>query len=226
MFQEVLSLFFPPVCVICRHSKPAAGGDLCLRCESELALSIRPNGTQPVEKAFWGRVPIVSGYSWLRFNSSNRTRDLLHAIKYEDDPLLGVRFGERFARGVAKVMDDPPDVLLPVPLHPKKLKKRGFNQAESIAIGFGNVLELPVNRNALKRTAHSGSLTMLSRIDRWERIKAMYEVADALDKHLHYMVIDDVITTGATIEACVRALQLEGVRRVSVASLAYAERQF
>ena len=167
MFQALYELLFPPTCPVCQQAKPAFHGFLCLGCLADLSFSLRPKGIQPVEKAFWGRVPVHSAYSWLRFNPQNRTRDLLHAIKYDQDERLGQAMGRRFGRDLLSVIHDPPDLILPVPLHAKKMKRRGFNQAEAIAKGMSEVLKIPINSTLLSRTEHQASLTKLSRIDRW-----------------------------------------------------------
>ena len=121
---------------------------------------------------------------------------------------------------------DEIDCIVPIPLHPKKLRKRGFNQAEAIAQGMSKVLSIPVRTDILKRKTHKGSLTALGRMDRWDSIQDNYEVhqKDHLPKHV--LIVDDVVTTGATIESCAMLLKENGVTTISVATLAYAEKQF
>lgn len=228
MVKLLVDLFFPPLCVVCCQRAPARHDEyLCLHCEIELPRAIRPTGEQAIAKAFWGRVPLTSAYAWLRFRHDNVAKDLLHAMKYGGDPLLGRALGRRFARELIRTKHFVlPDLLVPVPLHPKKLRERGFNQAETIAKGMQEVFGCALSTEVLRRHVHRSSLTKLSRTDRWEQIRDNYEAGEDLSAG-HMMIVDDVITTGATIESCVRVVsEAASGRKCSVAALAYAERTF
>jgi ComF family protein len=113
---------------------------------------------------------------------------------------------------------DLPDVLLPVPIHPKKRKKRGFNQSERLAAGISSVLNIPVDNDSLKRVIHSTSQTSLGRRERWSNIDAAFSGDNRRLLGKHIALVDDMITTGSTLEACFRALNIE---EVSVLSLAF-----
>lgn len=228
MVKEVIQLFFPKVCVSCSLEVPPPRRSICLNCEMDLPRALLPVGPQFVEKVFWGRLPLVGAYAWLRFRKDNRARDLLHNLKYGGDPELVREMGRRFALELVKIETHVhPDVLVPVPLHPKKLKVRGYNQAELIALGMADVLRVPVVNNLLERVEHRTSLTKLGRTDRWEQIQTGYRRTNLQShKAQHFCLVDDVITTGATIEACGSLLLEEGSNYLSIASLAYAERLF
>lgn len=228
MIKEVVQLFFPKVCVSCSLEVPPPDRSICLNCEIDLPHALLPFGPQFIEKVFWGRLPLMGAYAWLRFRKDNRARTLLHNLKYGGDPSLVREMGQRFALDLVKVQSRvQPDVLVPVPLHPKKLKVRGYNQAEMIALGMADVLQIPVANNLLERVEHRASLTKLGRTDRWEQIRSGYKRSSITSvDHLHYCLIDDVITTGATVEACGSLLLEGGTNYLSIASLAYAERLF
>jgi ComF family protein len=228
MVKEVIQLFFPKVCVSCSLEVPPPQRSICLNCELDLPRALLPVGPQFVEKVFWGRLPLVGAYAWLRFRKDNRARDLLHNLKYGGNPELVREMGRRFALELVKIETHVyPDVLVPVPLHPKKLKVRGYNQAELIALGMADVLKVPVVNNLLERVEHRTSLTKLGRTDRWEQIQTGYRRTNQdSQKAQHFCLVDDVITTGATIEACGSLLLEEGGNYLSIASLAYAERLF
>lgn len=152
----------------------------------------------------------------------------MHALKYGGDPQLVRAIGRRFGRDLLKIAPaNLPDVLVPVPLHPKKLRIRGYNQAEMIALGMSDVLGIEVDAGLLKRVHHRSSLTRLTRTERYKQIKTGY----ALDTRRrvpqkHLCLVDDVITTGATLEVCGTLLLEGGAPYLSVASLAYAEKMF
>lgn len=221
-------MFFPQLCAACGEAVPPLGHPLCLRCELELPLALVPRGPQPVEKAFWGRLPLTTAHAWLRFRRDNRARQLLHNLKYGGDPRLVREMGRLFARAMLKTEHGPlPEVLIPVPLHPKKLRTRGYNQAEMIALGLGDVLGRPVLPGALERIEHRASLTKLSRVERWEQIKSNYRCRSGdLSGIVHAGLVDDVITTGATLEVCGGLLLEHGTQKLSLAALAYAEQMF
>ncbi len=188
-----------------------------------------PDGIQPVEKAFWGRVELEAAYAWLRFRRENLARPLLHRVKYGGDPEIAREAGQRFAASLQQLKRTVkvPDALIPVPLHPRKLRSRGYNQAAEICRGMASVLNCRVAEDTLVRVMHRSSLTKLSRMDRWEQLKSNYMAnRKACIGLKRVWLVDDVITTGATLEVCSSLLKDEGVEYVSVAALAYAERMF
>jgi ComF family protein len=228
VIKDTVQLFYPRVCAVCTKHRPPAGSSICLSCDAELPFALVPEGTQPVEKAFWGRLPLKDAYAWLRFRRDNHARELLHSIKYGGDPELGREVGRRFGRALRELIraEDRPQALIPVPLHPKKLRARGYNQAAEVARGMGEVLEVEVCEEALIRKHHRSSLTRLSRTDRWEQISNNYAVGTLPSGLSSAMLVDDVITTGATLEVCGKVLIDHGIEQLSVAAVAYAERMF
>jgi ComF family protein len=228
MIKNLVHLFYPDLCVACGMEVAPEGSPICLRCEVDLPLALMPTGGQFVERVFWGRLPLTAAWAWLRFRKDNRARELMHALKYGGNPKLVRAVGRRFGRDLERLPDvQLPEVLVPIPLHPKKLRQRGYNQAEMIALGMSDVLQIPIEPRMLVRVVHRSSLTRLSRVDRYEQIRTGYGVRPA-SQHLrsHVCLVDDVITTGATIEVCGSLLLETGVPYLSVASLAYAEKMF
>lgn len=228
MIRDTVQLFYPKLCVVCSRNRPPIDSSICLECDAQLPIAIVPTGTQPVEKAFWGRLPLEGAYAWLRFRRDNHARNLLHSIKYGGDPKLGKEVGRRFGRALHQLLpeDQRPQALIPVPLHPKKLRVRGYNQAAQVAYGMSEVLKIEVVESALVRVRHRSSLTRLSRTDRWEQIRNNYRIGELPDGLNAAMLVDDVITTGATLEVCGEVLMNHGIEKLSVAAVAYAERMF
>ena len=230
MFRDLLGLIYPTSCLVCEQRIPPRREKLCVRCEAELPFGIYPHGEQPLEQVFWGRVEVRYCWAWLRFRKGNLARTLLHRVKYGGSRrigrYMGMRFGHDLLRSNFERSLNEIDCIVPIPLHPKKQRKRGFNQAEAIAKGMSTALSIPVRSDILKRKTHKGSLTALGRMDRWDSIQDNYDIQKKADLPKHIMIVDDVVTTGATIESCAALLKENGVTTISVATLAYAEKQF
>ncbi len=172
-----------------------------------------------------GRVPFKMASSLLHFYKGGKTQELLHQLKYKDQPELGVYLGNLAAQYYQKVgFFEQVDVLIPIPLHPEKLAKRGYNQAEQLAIGISSATKLPVYSEAIRRVTATSTQTKKSRFERWLNVESVFEVAqsDQLENK-HLLLVDDVLTTGATLEACaVKLLAVNGVN-LSMFTLAHAE---
>lgn len=217
-------LFFPRLCFGCEEYVIDNNEFFCLNCLSELPFtgfeSIREN---TVEKLFWGRVKISYAFSTVYYQEKSPVQHAVHALKYKNQQQLGLFLGELMALKSAQLLSDiQPDFLIPMPLHPKKQRMRGYNQATILSRGYSNISKIPVLDNALKRATHTSTQTHKSRIDRWENVSGIFEIhEDGLLKDKHVLLIDDVITTGASTEACVSTLLEAGAASVGVCSFAF-----
>ncbi len=175
-------------------------------------------------RLFWGRCKIERAAAFSFYNRESRIRRLIHNLKYKGIKEIGLELGRiyglslsgtDFLKGI--------DMIIPVPLHPSKKRIRGFNQSEIIADGFSEATGLPVLNGILERTSRSETQTKRSRYDRWVNVEGIFTVSDgSLLEGKHILIIDDVITTGSTLESCTdEILKSEGAR-VSVAALAVA----
>jgi ComF family protein len=172
------------------------------------------------------RIPVGFAIAFLRFSKNGRVQQLLHALKYKGLPELGVMLGKVYAQklkdeGIGKDING----IVPVPLHSAKKRQRGYNQSEKFAEGLSDILEVPYFNNILIRTTKTQTQTTKSKLARWDNVKAVFEVRTAALPHVgskHLLLVDDVITTGATLEACWEALRNSGVQKISVACLAEA----
>ena len=173
-----------------------------------------------------GRVPLVFGAYAYVFRDGTVCQDLIHALKYHDRPdvgtALGARFGERL-RAVEQLRDL--DGIVPVPIHGKRLRQRGYNQAERIAEGLAEQLGVPLYPRALRRRDFQGSQTRMGKLDRLDNVRNSFVAGEGDFAERHLLLVDDVLTTGATLDFCAHALQDRhaGVR-ISVVTLAAAER--
>lgn len=225
MIQVVKDVLFPPTCILCREKLKQSHSIICLTCELNLPLSFRQHGVQPIERALWGRVRLEWASALYAFSKGSSTQELLHFLKYNSQPETVHAFGQKMGKAIASRTElKKPDVIVPVPLHRKKRKQRGYNQAEELADGVAAVLKCKHRPFLLSREDHAASLTQLGRTDRWQRISRAYQLKEEVEGIDHALLIDDVLTTGATIEVCANLLHEAGVSRVSVATLAFADK--
>ena len=218
--NATLGVFYPDYCQICSSDLGSNEKHICLNCLYDLPfLYKRPDQVESLNQLFWGRADVNRTYALFNYQKGNRVQDILHLIKYKQKTKLAEHFGEKLGEVIKS--NDPIDYILPIPLHPKKLRKRGFNQSTVIAKGISNSLKVPINEKIMKRVLHNPSQTTVSKYDRWENVRSIFEVKHPqkwINKH--FLIVDDVLTTGATIEAAIqKLLPIEGCK-VSVATLA------
>lgn len=176
----------------------------------------------PVEKIFLGRVPIAFAFSYLYFNKGSIVRQLLHRLKYESDKEVGMFFGRLMGRAILNIPGvEPVDLIIPLPLHPRKEKSRGYNQAWLIAEGISEVTGIKAGSNLMVRTSQTSTQTHKSRAERWQNTQGIFRVEKKENlEGRHILLVDDVITTGASLEACAKELIQCGCM-ISMASMAY-----
>jgi len=177
-----------------------------------------------VSQVFWGRVKLEFAFSFYYFSKGSIVQNLMHQVKYHGAKELAYELGKEFAIELKGTdFHKQVECIIPVPLHPQKEKKRGYNQCYWIALGISDVLKIPIINNVLLRSIYTSTQTKKNRIQRWENVKNAFRVNNpSLIENKHIVLIDDVITTGATLEACSAQLfKINGVK-VSVISLAYA----
>ena len=200
---------------------------LCLKCFAELPRTgFHAHADNEVARLFWGRIPVRNATSFIIFNKESRYRKVLHELKYKGQEFVGSEMGRLFGLELRGTPFATADIIHPVPLHPYKLRKRGYNQSELIAGGIAEILQIPIATDLVIRVADTRSQTRKSRYERWENVRNTFRTPfpEALQSQ-HVLLVDDVITTGATIEACAEALlSVPGVT-VSIASLAYTRLQ-
>ncbi|MBC7829813.1 MAG: ComF family protein [Chitinophagaceae bacterium] len=226
-FQSLSNLFFPRLCVGCGNDLFGKEKILCLSCIDKFPVTnFHFHANNPVEKIFWGRLPLAGACSYLYFTKNSLLQHLLHAFKYKGNKEIGYYFGRCMGESfIQSNRFKHIDALIPLPLHPKKEKRRGYNQAAVLCDGIAEIMQIPVLKNAVVRPTSTQTQTHKNRIDRWQNIEGKFLLAQS-DKitNKHVLLVDDVITTGATLEACGHELlKSEGVR-LSIATLAYTSR--
>lgn len=223
MIKDILSLIYPQVCVICPEDLYEGEKFICSECRYHLPRTgFHHVADNPVAKHFWGRLPVEGATAYFYFNKGLKVQELVHKVKYRGKTELGVYLGNMFGAELkTSSFSKKINLVIPVPLHEQKQKKRGFNQSFLIAKGIAEALNIDYSADYLIRSVATATQTRKSRFKRWENVENKFEVknADAM-KDKHILLVDDVVTTGSTLEACARAiLNVQGTK-VSVAALA------
>lgn len=226
--QNVLHLFYPHQCCGCGSDVLSAKEMLCLKCLAHLPYtqfeSLQGN---IVEKIFYGRVKIESAFSLLYFSRHQLVQRLIHQFKYGGNKKLGEFLGQLMGFALQKNSRfDTLNILIPLPLHADKEFKRGFNQAEILCKGIQQVTGLPIAENiSVTREKFTETQTKKHRAERWQNVENSFAVHNpGLLINTHALIVDDVVTTGATLESCAMAMQhIDGIK-VSIATLALANK--
>jgi ComF family protein len=222
----MLNILLPRLCTACRRPLKKWEECLCLTCLAELPLTrFHEELDNPLARVFWGRVQLEQAVAWFYFRKGSAYQDVLHQLKYEGRPDIGVSLGREFGNHLRHSRQfSIPDAIIPVPLHPKKMRRRGYNQSAEIARGLAHATGAPLMLKNLVRLAHTDTQTRKSRFDRYLNVTGRFGVAnpDSL-QGLHLLLIDDVVTTGATLEACAETLLTIPGARVSVGALCWAK---
>ena len=198
---------------------------LCSKCLYHLPRTqITDLEDNPVAQLFWGRVKLKYCTSLFYYIKGSKYQQIIHSLKYGGKKYIGSEMGKMFGIELAKTNINSIDMVVPIPLHARKLRKRGYNQSELIAKGIAESLHKKTLTNSLERIINTDSQTKRSRYQRWENVEGIFRVKQPeLFKNSHILLVDDVVTTGSTIESCaLEILKIEGTI-VSVATLAAAK---
>lgn len=226
LFKDFLSLVYPEVCKVCGKSLFKHERIVCMKCYHHLPRSrFWGDIDNPAAQVFWGRVPLSNVYTGFLYNKGNSIQQLVHSFKYRGFKDVGYFFGEELGKEICSIPQfEDLSYILPVPLHPKKLKKRGFNQSEIIAQGIGRKTGTEVNANILYRRNFSSTQTRKSKYERWQNVENIFALkSNKKIEGKHVLLVDDVITTGATIEACANALFEAPQVKVSVVAVGFTK---
>ena len=221
-WNNLLNLFFPNLCKICTRPRDEREDHICQICLCDLP---HTGSEKLVEQLFIGKDRIEFATAYLRYEKGGKVQCLIHSHKYHDNKELGYLLGRQRAR--EPQADHSPictvDLLIPVPLHPRKKRQRGYNQSEWIASGIRSIWDIPIDTQSLARTTHTSTQTRKAIYDRRLNVCSIINVIHPESlKNKHILLIDDVITTGATISACAKALSgIPGIR-ISILALSVA----
>ena len=224
-WDDFISLLFPRLCYACGNHLLRNENLICTECYVVIPrTNYHTDMDNPVAQLFWGRCMIERAAAFSYYNKGSRIRNLIHNLKYKGIREIGYELGRIYGLSLkSSGFTADIDLIIPVPLHPTKMRIRGFNQSEIISKGISNATGLAVDVKSLSRKTKSATQTKRSRYERWTNVEGIFQVIDPQTiMGRHILLVDDVITTGSTIESCTNELlNVKGVK-VSVVALAFA----
>ena len=225
--SDLIDLIFPRHCCVCGETLSRQERDICLNCLYTLP-KIEPHHKKEIEQIFWGKIDIERAASLMYYRKGSPYNALMHKLKYKDAPEVGTRLAEMAAK---ELMDsgffDGITRIVPLPLSKKKLRKRGYNQSEYIAMGLSDITGISVDTSLVKRDIANETQTHKNRDERWENVKDIFSVNGNFSlEDEHVLLVDDILTTGATICSCAATLQKECGCKISIFTLAYTYNGF
>lgn len=222
LINNLIKLFLPDVCVVCKAELVEGELGACLACLYKIPRTYNYRiVNNSAELLMSGRIPFERIVTFSYFTEGGVLRPMIHKLKYHNGKSIGFLIGKMFGEDLlTSEFFNYIDFILPVPLHPKKRRSRGYNQAEIIARGISEVTGIPVVVDNLIRVVFNPTQTKRTKTERWKNVRGIFEILDTSffeDKHI--LLVDDVITTGSTIEACGIALQKCNNLKISIAAI-------
>lgn len=232
ILSDFLNLFFPRLCLLCRTPLVEGEKHICLRCLCDLPLTRFTEWSEnQAAQLFTGKFPFTSATALFYYNKGGHVQLLIHSLKYHGNKELGYDLGRMAALELNKddkyfftpATENPIDIIIPIPLHPKRQRQRGYNQAEWIANGISSVTGIPVSTTAIYRTKPNESQTQKQVYERQRNVQDVFILASARElEGKHILLVDDVITTGSTMSACVETVLTLPGTRISLLGIALA----
>lgn len=235
LFGDFLSLFFPDLCLCCNESLMKGEKQVCTKCRYELPQTNYHLAQENVlAQRFWGKLPVQYTLAYLKFTKGGRVQKILHELKYNNNQEVGEMMGRWYGQILADANTTSKDtegilhasafdLILPVPLHRSKLRQRGYNQSDCFAQGLSASTNIPWRDDVLKRKKATKTQTKKGRMGRWQNVEKIFEVQKPeVISEKHVLLVDDVITTGSTLEACAQAILEAGAQEISIATIAVA----
>ncbi|MDQ6471281.1 ComF family protein [Flavobacterium sp. LHD-80] len=225
MFNSIINLFFPKVCSGCRSVLMTNETVLCTNCRHELPLTqYHLDSENEAVKKFYGKVEIEHASALLYFIKKGIVQELIHNLKYKGHEEIGTVLGNWYAEDLKELqLENPFEVVIPVPLHPKKFKERGYNQVTAFAKAISKNLNLTFEDAVLYRKKYSKTQSKKNLLGRSENIESLFDVKFSEENHnKHFLIVDDVLTTGSTLEACAKALLKIPGAKISIVCMAMA----
>ncbi|MET0759561.1 MAG: ComF family protein [Flavobacterium sp.] len=223
MFKNLINLLFPKVCLGCKSFLLTNENVICTSCRHEIPLTQHTkNPENEAFKKFYGRIAVEHASTLMYYHKKGIVQEIIHSLKYRGHEEIGTVFGAWFAEdlksaAITKTFDE----IIPVPLHKKRLRERGYNQVTTFGLGLSENLEIPYNPSLLQRNVYSKTQAKKNLLGRTEITETVFDVTfDEKDHNKHFLLIDDVLTTGSTLEACGRALLKIPGAKVSIVCMA------
>lgn len=223
---DLLHLLYPEKCLSCNHELAISEKNICALCHTQLTESNYQLYSEPtqMDQLFWGRTVIESTYAHLLFEKGKSSQDILFSLKYKNATAVG----EYFGRIIGKRLKESDkfqsiDAIIPVPLHPKKEFIRGYNQSDFLARFIAYELGVTFDKKTIRRIRHNETQTRKNRFQRWDNVQGLFSIKSTIQNYQHIMLVDDVITTGSTIDSLATKIkEVHPEIKISVVTLAIA----
>lgn len=226
MLKHLVNLFFPRICAGCTSLLLTNETIICTGCRHDIPLTNHHLMTEnEAYKKFYGRIPVEHASAFLYFHKKGIVQGLIHNLKYKGHEEIGTLIGHWYGQDLKEVLaDQKPDAIIPVPLHHRKYRERGYNQVSTFGLALSQELDITYNKNLLVRTIYSKTQSKKNLLGRAEGIETLFDVQYTTEDHgKHFLLIDDVITSGSTLEACSRALLKIPNTKISIVCIAMAQ---
>lgn len=226
ILKDLMQLFYPKLCANCENQLSQNENVVCTYCRHDLSLTnFTDYSNNKISQTFYGRIKIEKANSLLFYRKKGSTKNLIHQLKYKGNEDVGMFLGNWLGEILKENNEfSNVDFIVPVPLHSKKLRQRGYNQVSKFGASLSKHLNIPFIENVLLRTSASKTQTFKARFERFNNIDTKFLLKNtSIFTNKHVLLIDDVITTGATLEACTKELQRTYGIKVSLLTMAYTE---
>ena len=226
--EDFVSLIFPNYCLTCKEALVKGEKLLCTGCVFELPkTNLHLKKQNKLTKRFLSTLNAEYAFAYLQYSKAGKVQKLLHSLKYENYPELGTLIGRWYGAELKEAgLADNFDLVIPVPLHKARKKRRGYNQSDYFAEGLSESMGIACRTDLLKRADRSESQTRKTRMERWQNVESIFAIASNQEHDIEnkrILLVDDVITTGATLEACAKPILEAGCSRISIAAIATAQ---
>ena len=220
--SDLLDIIFPRHCCVCGELLSAQEHYVCLNCLYTLP-KVEPHTSNEIEKIFWGKIEIERAASYIYYHKGSPYNNIIHTLKYKGRPLIGQHFAHMAATELMeKGFFDSIDAIVPIPLSKKKRGKRGYNQCDYIAEGISQATGIRIMKDIVERNFSNDTQTEKNRNERWENVKGIFSLKSPEEfEGKHILLIDDILTTGATLASCAATIQNSCNCRISIFTLGY-----
>jgi len=220
--RDFLSLFFPQVCFACDGNLVHGENEICTACLLDLPKTdFHNNIHNEFHQKLVGRLPVKFVLAQFVFNKRGKVQRLLHHLKYRNQPKIGVTLGKVYGYMLKENYQNEFDLIIPVPLHPARQKKRGYNQSMEFAKGLSEIMNIPCSDDLVHRILETETQTKRTKLERWQNVSEVFKIANQdFLKDKRILLVDDVITTGSTLEACAKVILECGIKDISFACIA------